>query len=29
MTWGGEVSFGLDGGKVPNNFFNLRVNTDS
>ena len=29
VTWGREVSLGLDGGKVPNNFFKLGVNTDS
>ena len=29
VTWGREVSSGLDGDKVLNNFFKLGVNTDS
>ena len=29
VTWGREVFFGVDGGKVLNNFFKLGVNIDS
>ena len=29
VTWGREVSFGLDGGKVPNKFFKLGVTVEA